>query len=291
MTGASRIRAWAISARPFAVPWMLANTLAGSALAGFSAGRWLPAFAVTTCVLLYAHFLNNWRDFARGVDRPGRGGSRAKPHTAASQLLPRGLLTVRETQASAAAFLALAALLFVLFAPARADAVLVFLLGVASASLYTDVLKPRKVGEVGLFLGHGLGTTALAYSFARPLDAAGLAAGFLLGAWAAGVYAIDQWMDITDLGRRARSVAEMIFASRLRISSYWWFLATMCWTLQAGFVLMGLLPGGTMLTVLALPLAHVTGVVLDYSLDRGIPLALACMWLFALLMAAGAALP
>jgi 1,4-dihydroxy-2-naphthoate octaprenyltransferase len=285
----NKARAWILACRPFAYPWLLVNTLLGVCLAGFDVTKWLLAFAATALVLTSGHFFNAWWDYARGLDRV-EGGSKAKPYTAGSQVLPRGWLSLGTVKASTFALLALALPLLIL-APARPDVYALFALGVLCAFAYSLWLKPKGLGEVGLFLGHGLATTSFAYALARPLDLAGLAAGVLLGFWAGVIYTIDQWQDVeTDFARRVKSLAYLMFRANFRPSMLWMFLVTGAFTLQFGFVLLKALPAGTLLTLLLLPLSHVVAILLDYRFDRGVILGLACMFAFAALAALGAAL-
>ena len=258
-------------------------------MAGFDVWRWLLAFAVTSCVLISGHFFNSWIDYVRGFDRV-EGGSRAKAYTAGSQVLPRGLLSLGAVKASTFAWLSLAvALLFL--APTRIDVCALFALGASCAFAYSLWLKPKGLGEVGLFLGHGLGATCFAYSLVKPLDFAGLAAGVLMGFWAGVVYTVDQWQDVeTDFAKRVKNLAYLMFRANFRPSYLWFFLVTGAFTLQFGFVLLGLLPAKTLLTLLVLPSSHVTAVLLDYDFRRGVLLGLASMWLYALLASLGALL-
>jgi len=281
-----RVKAWLIAARLFVTPWIAVNALLGTSLAGFNLQAWFLAFAITTLVLVSAHFINAWRDFVKGLDRVEEG-SVAKPYTAGSQVLPRGWLSLRTVKASAIALLALSACLMV-FAPRRLDAWLLYALGVAMALTYTDFFKPRGLGEVALFLGHGFGTTTFAYSLVRPIDPTGISAGILLGMWAGIVYTIDQYTDVqTDFMKKVRNLAYMVFKANVRISQLWYFLLTATLTMQMGFVILGWLPKETLLSIFCLPLGHVAGILIDYNFERGTLLCLVNMWFFALLMSLG----
>ncbi len=266
---------------------MAVNTLLGATLAGFNLRDWILAFVITSCVLLVSHFINAWRDFVKGLDRV-EGGSRVKPYTVASQVLPRGWLSLRVVKVSALAFLLLSFILVLLFAPRRFDLWILYCIGVAIALTYTDFFKPRGLGEIALFLGHGFGTTTFAYSFVKPINAEAISAGVLLGVFASVCYTIDQYQDVeTDFARRVKNLAYLVFKANMRISQLWWFLVTASLTMQAGLVLMGWLPSKTMLTVFCLPLAHVVGILLDYDFSKGVLIGLLNMWLYALLMALG----
>lgn len=268
-----------IAGRFFVAPWMLCNILLGVSLAGFDAVKWLLSFAIVLSILTAGHFLNDWRDFVKGLDKIDEG-SIAKPYTAGSQVLPHGWLSLRTIKISTVAFLALSAILLV-FAPRRIDVYLFYGIGVSMALTYTDILKPKGLGEVALFLGHGFGSTSFAYSLVKPVDLTGLSAGALLGFWAGIVYTIDQWQDVTtDFAEKVKNLAYMMFKANMKISQLWYFLVTASLVMQVSMVLMGWFPSETLATILILPLAHIVGVLLDYQFDKGVLLALVTMWLY-----------
>jgi len=280
------MKAWIVSARLFVIPWMLVNTLYGVVLAGFELSQWILSFGIVTSLLLMAHFINNWRDFVKGVDEV----SEAKPYTVASQILPRGFLSVRTMKLSALFFGLLSLSLLMAYGPLRVDVISLYLLGVLMAVSYTDFFKPRGLGEVALFLGHGFGAVSLAYSLIRPIDLTGISAGFLIGMFTGILYSLDQWQDVkTDFVKKASDLAWMIFKANIRISVLWWFAITATLVMQMGFVLMGVLPAVTLIAVFILPVAHVVGILLDYNFQKGILLALLCLWLYPLLQSFGMA--
>jgi len=273
------VKAWLIAGRFFAAPWMLVNTLLGVTLAGFNPTTWLLSFLTVLSVLTAGHFLNGWRDYVKGLDEVDEG-STAKPYTAGSQVLPQGWLSLRTVKISSIVFFVLSVLLLSL-APRRVDVYLLYVLGVSMALTYTDLFKPRALGEVSLFLGHGLGSTCFAYSLVKPVDLTGLSAGVLLGFWAGIVHTIDQWQDVTtDFSQKVKSIAFMVFKANMKISQLWYFLITGSIVMQLGMVLMGLFPPETLATIFILPLAHITGILLDYQFNKGVMLALLTMWLY-----------
>jgi len=281
-----RAKAWLLTCRPFVWPWLLSNTLLGATLAGFKPAKWLLAFAITTLLLTSAHFFNSWIDYVRGFDKV-EGGSKPKPYTAGSQVLPRGWLSLRTVKVSTFVLLTFAVLMLI-FAPVRADIYGLFALAIFCAFAYTLWLKPKGLGEIGLFLGHGFGTTSFAYSLVNPLDPTGLAAGILLGLWAGIVYTVDQLQDVeTDFAKRVKNLAYMMFKAKMRVSQLWYFLVTASFTFQFGFILLGLFPVQSLLSLLILPISHVTAILLDYHFEKGVFLALACMWLYSILMSVG----
>ncbi|MBW2671890.1 MAG: prenyltransferase [Deltaproteobacteria bacterium] len=284
-----RARAWLIVLRPFALPWMAVNTLFGASLAAGGwpgLGAWLHGFLIVSLVLLFAHLVNALRDFALGLDKID-DGSAAKPYTAGCQVIPRGWLSAKEVWAGALVLLALSLVLLAL-APLRLDVWILYTLGVAMAATYTDFFKPHGLGEVALFLGHGFAATTLAYTVLRPLTFQGLSAGVLMGLWAGLVYTVDQWQDTaTDFLRRASSLAFLVVKGEMKVSQIWFFLVTAAYVTQVGTIMMGMLPAATLVSVFILPLCHVAGILLDAEFDKGVFVALVCMWAFALLCALG----
>jgi hypothetical protein len=282
----SKVKYWILACRPFAYPWMMVNTLLGSCLSGFSLFSWILSFSIASLVLTSAHFLNSWIDYVKGFDKP-IGGSKPKPYTAGSQILPLGLLSLGTFKLSTFILLALSSILMV-YAPRRIDVFLLYALGVFCAFSYSLWLKEKGLGEVALFLGHGFSTTCFSYSFSKPLDLTGLAAGVLLGFYASLIYTVDQWQDVeTDFARRVRNLAYMVFKANMKISQLWYFLVTGSFTLQFGFIILGFLPSKTLLSIFTLPLGHVAGILLDYRFEKGVIMALGVMWLYALLMSVG----
>ena len=280
----SSLRAWIIAGRFFALPWIAVNTFLGVKLAGFDINAWLLSFAIVFSILLSAHYMNAWRDWARGVDSIEEG-SKAKPYTAASQLIPRGEFTVKEAKAATVGWLLVGIGLFILFAPKRIDTIALLLLGIFVAVTYSDFWKVKGLGEIALFLGHGFGACTFAYSMVKPITLEALVAGAILGMWAGVIYTIDQWQDVeTDFAKRVKNYAYMIAKANMRISTFYYFAVSAIITMHFGFVLMGFLPISTLKTILLLPLFHFTGVLLDYHFEKGVLIALLGMWLYPILM-------
>ena len=280
----SSLRAWIVAGRFFAAPWILCNTLLGVKLAGFDLNAWLLSFAIVFSILLSAHYMNAWRDYVRGLDSLEEG-SKAKPYTAASQLIPRGEFTVTEAKAATIGWLLIAIGLFILFAPKRIDTIALLLLGIFVAVTYSDFWKVKGLGEIALFLGHGFGACTFAYSMVKPVTLEALAAGAILGMWAGIFYTIDQWQDVeTDFAKRVKNYAYLIARANMKLSTFYYFAVSAIITMHFGFVLMGFLPTSTLKTILLLPLFHFTGVLLDYHFEKGVMMALLGMWLYPILM-------
>jgi len=278
------IKAWLICARLFGLPWIATNVLVGVSLAGFSLEKWLLSFLVVGSVLISAHFFNAYYDFVKGFDKV-KGGSKPKPYTAGSQVLPRGWLSLRAVKISTFAWLIIS-LILMFFTPRRIDVYLLYALGVFVAFAYSIWFKPKGLGEIALFLGHGFGACTFAYSMVKPVTFEAVAAGTLLGMWAGMMYTIDQWIDTeTDFAKRVKNFAYIVARANMRISLFYYFAVTAIITMHFGFVLMGLLPTSTLKTILLLPLFHFTGVLLDYHFEKGVLMALLGMLFYPILMA------
>jgi len=281
----SRLRAWVGAQRFFVLPLLLSFTFFGTSLAGFDPRAWAAAMLVTGSVWISSHNINNWRDFVRGVDR-ARGGSVAKSYTAACQILPRGLLSLRTVKLTAAGWVALSLVALACLVPARPDTLALYCLGLAMALTYTDLWKPAGLGPACAFVAF-LALVSFSYSVVRPFDSTAAAAGALAGMLWSHMFLLDQLPDVRGPVRRAKNLVEMIFKAELRPSSLFWFGATAVFVMQMGFVLLGWLHGGTLLSVLSLPLAHVAGIALDFDFQRGVLVGIAWMNGFALLAGAG----
>jgi len=281
-----KIKAFIVLLRPFVVPWFISNVLLGNSLAGFDAYAWGLASLIAILVSFVGHLVNAFRDYELGFD--GINGSAAKPYTDACRVLPSGIISVGITKVSSLIFLLVSLFLLIFFAPLRLDVILLYLLGVFCALTYTDLAKKHMMGELYLFLGHGFATTSFAYSLVKPLDLTGLAAGLLLGFWAGVVYTVDQLRDVeTDFARRVKNLAYMMFKANMRVSQLWYFLVTASFTLQFGFILLGLFPASSLLSLLILPVSHITAILLDCYFEKGVFAALACMWTYCVLMSVG----
>jgi len=283
-----RLYIYFIASRPFTVPWITANTFAGCMLAGFDLYTFILASLIANIGLFTVHYWNNLRDWARGVDKLEPGGSVAKPYTAASQLIPYGLMAWWENAILGALCLATATALFVLFAPKTVYTVALFAMGVFLVATYTDLFKPRGLGEVALFLGHGFGVSTFAYALTLGyVDLKAVSLGTILGLHAASFYTIDQWQDAVVSGFKGRvsSLAELLVGAKVSISQYYYGAITGIVAIHIAFVLMGLLPASTLKAILLLPLFHITGLMMEYRFIQGVLLGLTGMVLYPILMA------
>jgi len=274
---------WA--SRPFALPWIFVNTLLGATLAGMDWLKFFVAFVIVGAILVASHYINSWRDYVKGFDTLDNG-STPKSYTAASQILPKGLLDTSDVTRGALAMLTIAFALMVVYAPKRIDVWGLFILGVFLALTYTDFWKPKGLGELALFLGHGWGASTFAYALIKPVGLDAMSVGVILGILAALVYTLDQYPDVeTDFGKKAKDLAYLMFHAEVKPSSYLWFSVTAVSSLTVAFVLLGWLPSKMLTALFTLPIFHVAGLVLDYDYGRGVLIGLVGIWLFALVPA------
>jgi len=280
----SKARVYFAAARPFAWPWVIVNAGAAVALAHGSLYDFLMASLIVVALVTVSHYVNNWRDYVRGVDRPV-GGSTAKNYTAASQLIPSGLMTVGENKALALTSQAIGTLAF-LFVPHTPWTIGFFLLGTFLSWTYTDLFKPRGIGEVALFLGHGFGTAMFAYSLVRPPTLTAASFGVLVGLWAAFMLTLDQYPDVkaSDLERRVKSMASLLAGSQLSPGQFLTGAATMIYVVQVATVLLHWLPLTSLATVVLLPLIHLDSMILENNYGKGMTLFLVTMMLYPLLV-------
>lgn len=282
----NKLKAWFIAARLFVLPLLFAFSFFGNALAGFNVSMWAVAVIVTGSVWICAHFVNDWRDYALGVDKLN-GGSTAKSYTGASQIIPLGLLSVRAVQLSAIGLLLLSAFSFALFVPLRLDTVIIYCLGVTMALTYTDYFKPRGIGEICFFIML-FSVLALSYSIVEQFNLTALAVGTLAGMIGVMLPSMDHFPDIQGPLDKVTNLAELLFKTKMRLSGMYWFLVTALFTMQMGFTILNWLPQLSLFTLFTLPLAHISGVFLDYNIRKGVPLVLLWSICYMLLGGVGA---
>ena len=112
--------------------------------------------------------------------------------------------------------------------------------------------------------------------------------GSLMGFWASMAYGVDQWRDIeTDLVRRVRTFAARLYGYHMSLSSYIQLCYFMILMYHMSLVMGGVLPPGTLLSMMTFAPIFATIVVIDRDLDRGVLLALAAMISYPLLMVLG----
>ena len=289
--------AWLISARPIAVPWVALYTLFGCLLAGI-ADPVACAGAVLTVVftLLASHFFNNYLDVVLGVDRfvddpaeAGRVVSSLKPYTGAAWLVPLRITPVWFQRANAYAMLALSAITYVLLVPVNVYTLSFYILGVSAAVLYTPFFKPKRLGEVAAFLGHGFSTVTFGYLSQSHDVVSAILAGIPAGLISALAYSVDQFLDIrTDFVRRVRSIYESWFNSRMPLGLYVIIAVVVFFNVLVAWVAAGIYPAGTLLAMAIMPLIMYRAPALEWDREKALrDIALIVVWLLPMLMCIG----
>jgi len=293
--------AWIISTRFFAVPWVFLYTLFGSLLAGFTDPRAGVGAAITASLaLLVAHFRNNYRDVELGLDRyvdspeeARRVISMAKPYTAAAWLVPLRITPVWFQKANELLFLALTLAAYTLLVgPLSKPWTIPFLLaGLAMALMYTDFFKPRRLGEVAGFIGHGMGTVTFGYLSQSPDIVTAVIAGIPTGLISALAFTVDQYVDLkeSDFLAKARALYEVWFNARLPLSLLVIASALAYYQLVIAWVAAGVYPRGVLVSLATLPLIIYWSAMLEWNREKALRnLALTIVWLLPGLMALGA---
>jgi len=271
--------AWVISARLFALPWCALYTCFGAVLAGVgNPAAVLGSVLVVVFILLASHFLNNYLDVLLGVDRfvddpaeAERVASTLKPYTGAAWMVPLRITGIQFQRANAYAMLALSAVTYVFLVPVSPATLAFFILGVATAVLYTPFIKPRRLGEVAAFLGHGFSTVTFGYLSQSQDIAAAVLAGIPTGLISALAYSVDQFMDIrTDFVERVRAVYEAWFNSRMPLGLYVLVAVMLFLNVLVAWVAAGIYPPGTLLALALIPLIMYRAPALEYEREKAV---------------------
>ncbi|MEM1820354.1 MAG: hypothetical protein QXU64_02050 [Thermofilaceae archaeon] len=263
--------------------------------------RLIASIAAVVCALLASHFNNNYMDVVLGVDRyvdspeeAERLCSTIKPYTAAAWIVPLRITSVEFQKINEHLFLALAVIIYAL-AYSRDITALIATLPVAALGIilvkgYTAFFKPRRLGELACFLGHGFGATAFGYLSQRPDPIMAFLAAIPPGLISALAYSVDQFVDIkTDFVQRVRAVYESWFNSRMPLGLYvivafaFWINTVIAW------VAAGIYPRGVLLVMALTPLVLYYAPQLEYDRERALArVFLITVFLVPLLMCVGA---
>ena len=273
--------AWVISARAFALPWVVGFTLFGALLAGIrDPVAALGACLTTVFALLASHFRNNYRDVELGIDKfvddpeeARRIISSLKPYTAAAWLVPLRITSIRFQKANELLFLGLSLTTYiVLVGPLTKPLTLPFFaLGLFVALGYTDIFKPRRLGEAACFLGHGFSTTTFGYLTQSSDVLSAVLAGVVPGMISGLVYSIDQYLDIrTDFVQRVRAIYEAWFNSRLPLGLYVLAIVMLYYHMLTAWVAIGIYPRGVLMTYVLLPFYLFEVAEIEYSRDAAL---------------------
>jgi 1,4-dihydroxy-2-naphthoate octaprenyltransferase len=275
------LAAWLISARLFAVPWVLLYTLFGALLA--SVRDWVSAVGtipVVVCILLASHFRNNYRDVELGVDKYVENIEEAKkvistikPYTAAAWLVPLRITPVWFQKVNERLFIALSVVIYVFLVKPWLNpyTIPIYLLGVALGLSYTDFFKRKGIGEVAAFIGHGWATTIFGYISQSQNFTTAILAGIAPGLLSAFAYSIDQYVDLkTDFVRRVRSIAEAWFNSKLPLGVYIIAIYFSFIHLVTLMVAVGIYPKGILLVYAVTPIILLVSARIEYNRDKAI---------------------
>lgn len=277
------IYAWFISSRAFAVPWVALYTLFGALLAGINSVEMaIASILIVSFILLASHFNNNYKDVEMGVDsyidspeEAKRVCSQIKPYTAAAWIVPLRITSVRFQKANEFLFIALALALYVYFYTRNIEILIATLpiavLGLTLARTYTTFFKPRKLGEMAAFLGHGFGSTAFGYLSQNPDIIMAVLVSIPPGLLSALAYSIDQFIDIkTDFIMRVRTIYESWFNSKMPLGLYVIVIFAFWTNTVVAWVAAGLYPRGTLLVLSLIPVVLFIAPQLEYDRERAL---------------------
>ena len=243
---------WGMSTRWFALLWTFLSGLFGVLLAGtFVEIDWYYAFCaigVTQSLLLASHFMNNFRDYERGVD-DAKDPSEVKDYTGASALVPLGITSVRFQKVNTIVFALLSAVFLwpLLSLPWLPQILFIYFWGVFIAFAYTDLFKPNGMGELGIFLGQCLAVSVATFISQTPLTTGNwwqiIFAMVPISFAGAFFYSIDQYQDAeSDMTKRVRNWAILLWRSRLPLGLYILMGYTFVLFVQHVAITVGILP-------------------------------------------------
>ena len=243
---------WGMSTRWFALLWTFLSGLFGVLLAGtFIKIDWyyaFCAFGVTQSLLLASHFMNNFRDYERGVD-DANDPSEVKDYTGASALVPLGITSVRFQKVNTIVFALLSAVFLwpLLSLPWLPQILFIYFWGVFIAFAYTDLFKPNGMGELGIFLGQCLAVSVATFISQTPLTTGNwwqiIFAMVPISFAGAFFYSIDQYQDAeSDMTKRVRNWAILLWRSRLPLGLYILMGYTFVLFVQHVAITIGILP-------------------------------------------------
>jgi len=290
-------KAWLISARLFAVPWVFLFTLFGAMLAGVSDWRSAIGACITSSlVLLASHFMNNYRDVELGVDRlvsdPDEARkiiSSIKPYTAAAWVVPLGITSIGFQKANMMLCLIASAAVFASLVKVNVFNIIFYLVGVVTALTYTDFWKRKRLGEVSAFIGHGFSTTSFGFLSQSTDVVSAIIAGVVPGFISALIYSVDQYMDLkSDFVVRVRSIAESWSKSKLPLSVYVLAIIAFIYHMITSWVAMGVYPKGVLVTYALVPFILYVIPKLEFEREKALmEAALVCTFALPLLMCVG----
>ncbi|MEM2195202.1 MAG: hypothetical protein QW803_12140 [Candidatus Methanomethylicia archaeon] len=277
------IYAWIISARLFALPWVILYTIFGILLAGITnIERAIASCLIVAFILLSSHFNNNYKDVELGIDKyvdsieeAEKICSTLKPYTAGAWMVPLRITSIKFQKANDFLFMTLAILTYLIFFTKELSILIsslpILLLGLSTGRLYTTFFKYRKLGEVAAFLGHGFGTTAFGFLSQIPDIITAILIGIPTGLISALAYSVDQFIDIkTDFIKRVRCIYESWFNSRMPLGLYvlvtfvFWINVVIAW------VVAGIYPRGVLIVISLIPAFLFFSPQLEYNREKAL---------------------
>jgi len=243
------LKVWWVLLRPFAVLGTLPPLLLGFLLSECrDLSSFILSFAGTTAILFATHLHNSLSDYARGIDR----GETAKAYTSASSILPLGLASVGEVRDGAITLYTAGSLIFVYLSLTRTPLCLIPLaIGLFCGISYNEFGKYRGLGELDLGLAFGMGCTLAGYiPSACDVSLAPVLVSFIPGALWDAFYCVDQLQDAQfDQRFGIRNLATVLCGYNFPVSRYIEFIFFIVLVSHLFFILIGLLPPSTFLSL------------------------------------------
>ena len=248
-------RVWWAAVRPATLAASVSPVLAGTAIAvhdgGVHVAAGLGALVVAIAIQLGVNFSNDYSDFRRGADTPGRIG----PVRAASS----GVVAPEHVKWAAAAAFALAGVVGLAVSAATDWRLLIAGAAcIAAAWLYTGGPRPYGylgLGELFVFLFFGLvATCGTVYVEELRVTWLSVVAGCALGFLAAAILVLNNLRDIeTDALAGKRTLATLI--GRRRTRRLLLGLSFAAFAMPVGATITGVASPTVLLTLLAIPVA------------------------------------
>ncbi len=214
----SRVRAWALAARPRTLPAAAAPVLVGGGLAAgdgvFRLGPFLAAMVGALAIQVAANFANDASDAARGADTPDRIGP--------PRMVAEGIISPGRMWAAVWASVGVAAAAGVYLITVAGWAIaLIGIVSILAMLGYVGGPVPygyRALGEVSVFVFFGLVATVgsrYVHDRAAPLDAWVL--GVVMGLLASAILVANNLRDLeTDAAADKRTLAVVLGRRRTR---------------------------------------------------------------------------
>jgi len=284
----SKLKIYWKSLRAFTLFWILANTIFAVGVARYLTGKFelmatVFAFLCVNLVLFFAHELNNVFDYLLKVDKVEKG-STAKTYTLASQLIPQGLLSVKE-----AIFLGLICLslgVVCLFFVLNLWTLIFFIIGVSLSISYTIFFKRYGLQEIALAGGHGIASTCFVYSaITCSFEVYMLLASLIPAIFASGMITLDAWKDIeTDFSAKVKTCAQYLFSLDVSPGTYMSWIFSLVIISHISLIFLRILPETTLAALFIIPGFHLASALIEKRFEKGMILFLVCMFAYPLVI-------